>query len=92
MCPGREKAQDIRVKFLLRDKVQLTTDPEARFYKRATADKSLPSYQRHALMENRNGLAVAAEASQSATNAERDAALRLLDGWWDGPEERNPEH
>jgi len=77
---------------LLRDKVESTTDPEARLYKKATADKSLPSYQGHALMENRNGLVVAAEASQSAANAERDAALRLLDRVVDGPEERNPEH
>ncbi len=54
---------------LLRDKVESTTDPEARLYKKATADKSVPSYQGHALMENRNGLVVAAEASQSASNA-----------------------
>jgi transposase len=77
---------------LLRDKVESTTDPESRLYKKATADKSVPSYQGHALMENRSGLVVAAEASQSATNAERDAALRLLDTVVGKPEERNPEH
>ena len=64
---------------LLRDKVESTTDPEARLYKKATADKAVPSYQGHALMENRNGLVVAAEASQSATVAEREVALKLLD-------------
>jgi transposase len=64
---------------LLRDKVESTTDAEARLYKKATADKSVPSYQGHALMENRNGLVVAAEASQSATVAEREVALQLLD-------------
>jgi transposase len=64
---------------LLRDKVESKTDPEARLYKKATADKSVPSYQGHALMENRHGLVVAAEASQSATVAEREVALRLLD-------------
>jgi len=41
---------------LLRDKVESTTDPEARLFKKATADKSVPSYQGHALMENRSGL------------------------------------
>ena len=56
---------------LLRDKVESKTDPEARLYKKATADKSVPSYQGHALMENRNGLVVAAQASCSATAAER---------------------
>jgi transposase len=64
---------------LLRDKVESRTDPEARLYKKATADKAVPSYQGHALMENRNGLVVAAEASQAATVAEREVALKLLD-------------
>ncbi len=64
---------------LLRDKVESTTDPEARLYKKASADKAVPSYQGHALMENRNGLVVAAEASQAATLAEREMALKLLD-------------
>lgn len=64
---------------LLRDKVESTTDPEARLFKKATADKSVPSYQGHVLMENRNGLVVGAEASQSATNAEREVGLELLD-------------
>ena len=64
---------------LLRDKVESTTDADARLYKKATADKSVPSYQGHALTENRNGLVVAAEATQSATVAEREAALRMLD-------------
>lgn len=64
---------------VLRDKVESKTDPDARLYKKATADKSVPSYQGHALMENRNGLVVAAEASLSATIAEREMALKLLD-------------
>ena len=63
---------------LLRDKVESSTDPEARLYKKATADKAVPSYQGHALMENRNGLVVAAEASLSAADAEVDTALQLL--------------
>jgi IS5 family transposase len=64
---------------LLRDKVESKTDPEARLYKKATADKSVPSYQGHALMENRNGLVVAAQASCAATAAERAAALEMLE-------------
>jgi transposase len=57
---------------LLRDKVESTTDPDARLYKKATADKSVPGYQGHALTENRNGLVVAAEATLAATVAERE--------------------
>jgi transposase len=64
---------------LLRDKVESTTDPDARLYKKATADKAVPAYQGHALIENRNGLVVAAEASLAATIAEREVALALLD-------------
>ncbi len=64
---------------LLRDKVESTTDPEARLYKKASADKAVPAYQGHALMENRNGLVMAAEATPAATVAEREAALAMLD-------------
>lgn len=64
---------------LLRDKVESSTDADARLYKKATADKAVPAYQGHALIENRNGLVVAAEASPAATVAEREAALRMLD-------------
>jgi transposase len=64
---------------LLRDKVESKTDPEARLYKKAAADKSVPSYQGHALMENRNGLVVGAQASCASTAAEREAALEMLD-------------
>ena len=64
---------------LLRDKVESKTDPDARLFKKATADKSVPSYQGHALTENRNGLVLAAAAPQSSTLAERTAALALLD-------------
>lgn len=64
---------------LLRDKVESKTDPEARLYKKAAADKSVPSYLGHALRENRHGLVVAAQASPSATAAEREVALVLLD-------------
>jgi transposase len=65
---------------LLRDKVESTTDADARLYKKALPDKAVPSYLGHALMENRNGLIVAAEASLSSNAAERCVALKMLDG------------
>jgi transposase len=76
-APGRGSGHGGEV--LLRDRVESKTDPEARLYKKATADKSVPSYQGHALMENRSGLVVAAQASCAATAAERAAALEMLD-------------
>jgi transposase len=66
-------------RLLLRDKVESTTDPDARLYRKAKADRSVPSYLGHVLMENRNGLVVAAEASLAATDAERTVAVALLD-------------
>src|ERR1035441_1943960 len=76
--PGSGTGDGGRV--LLRDKVESTTDPDARLYRKAAAARSLPSYLGHALMENRNGLVIAAEASLAGTDAERVSALRLLDG------------
>lgn len=64
---------------LLRDKVESSTDADARLYKKALADKAVPSYQGHALMENRNGLIMAAEASRSSNAAEREVGLKMLD-------------
>jgi transposase len=76
---------------LLRDKVESTTDPDARLYKKASADKAVPGYQGHALIENRNGLVVAAEATLAATVAEREAALRMLDYTVAPKDKRKPE-
>ena len=75
---------------LLRDKVESKTDPDARLYKKATADKSVPSYLGHALMENRNGLVVAAQASRSAAAAEREAAQVMVDRVVKAPAQRPP--
>jgi transposase len=75
--PGAGSGKDGEL--LLRDKVESTTDGDARLYKKALPDKAVPSYQGHALMENRNGLIVAAEASQSSNAAERHIALKMLD-------------
>jgi transposase len=101
-APGADSGHKGEV--LLRDKVESTTDPDARLYKKATADKAVPSYQGHALnhpadenlsagtpAENRNGLVVAAEATLAATVAEREAALRMLDQTVAPKDKRNPE-
>lgn len=69
---------------LLRDRVESTTDPEARLYKKCAADRSIPAYQGHALMDNRKGLVIAAEATQAGNAAEREAALSMLDRTLEG--------
>ena len=77
--PAPGKGSGSKGALLLRDKVESTTDPEARLYKKSKADKSVPAYMGHTLIENRNGLAVAAEASEAGNAAERETALELLD-------------
>ena len=76
-APGQGSGK--RGELLLRDKVESKTDPEARLYRKGSTDQSVPSYLGHALMENRHGLAVAAQARSAGRAAERAAALAMLD-------------
>ena len=55
-----------------------STDPEARLYKKAAGQEAKLSYLGHTLVENRNGLIVAAMTTQADGTAERDAALLML--------------
>jgi transposase len=74
-----DKGSGARGKKLLRDTHESKTDPEARLFKKSAAGQAQPSYLGHALIENRNGLVLAALATPCATWAEREAALRMLD-------------
>jgi transposase len=76
-----ESGSGSRGKKLLRDTHESKSDPEARLYKKSAAGEARPSYLGHVLIENRNGLIVAACATQSSTTAEREAALAMLDEW-----------
>jgi transposase len=63
---------------LLRDTHESTTDPEARLYRKSSSGAVVPSYLGHVITENRNGLVVAAMATQAGNAAERQAAQKLL--------------
>jgi transposase len=54
-----------------------TTDKDARLYRKGDGQESRLAYLGHALMENRNGLVVGAEATLATGTAERDAAATL---------------
>lgn len=54
-----------------------TTDPDARLYRKASGQESRLAYLGHALMENRNGLAVAAQVTHATGTAEREAAFEM---------------
>jgi transposase len=51
-----------------------TTDKDARLYRKGAGQESRLAYLGHALMENRNGLMAAAEATLATGTAEREAA------------------
>jgi transposase len=55
-----------------------TTDPEARLARKGKGREAQLCYAGHSLIENRNGLIVAAELTQASGTAEREAGLRLL--------------
>lgn len=73
-----DKGTGARGRKLLRDTHALTTDGDARLYRKSSSGAVVPSYLGHLLTENRNGLIVAAEASPAGTAEERRAALRML--------------
>jgi transposase len=55
------------------------TDPESRLYKKSYGQEAKLSYLGHTLVENRNGLIVAAMTTQADGTAERDAGILMLD-------------
>jgi IS5 family transposase len=74
-----DKGTGSRGRKLLRDTHESSTDPEARLFKKSGAAAAVPSYLGHVVTENRNGLVVAALATQSSTLAEREAAVAMID-------------
>ncbi len=56
-----------------------TTDAEARLYRKGNGRESKLCFMGHALMENRNGLAVGGGVTIASGMAEREAALDLID-------------
>ena len=60
------------------DTHQSTTDPEAKLYRKANGREAKLSYLGHALMENRNGLAVGGMVTLADGTAERRASEALL--------------
>lgn len=61
-----------------RDTHESTTDPDARLFRKGRGKEAKLAYMGHVLMENRNGLVVAAEVTQATGKAEREAALRMV--------------
>jgi len=75
--PGRNGEADFRKTKRSNETHASTTDPDARLFRKSDGQESRLSYLGHALMENRSGLVVAAEATLATGTAEREAAARL---------------
>jgi transposase len=76
-APGRNGEADFRKTKRSNETHASTTDPDARLFKKGDGQESRLAYLGHAMMENRNGLVVAAEATLATGTAEREAAARL---------------
>jgi IS5 family transposase len=76
-APGRNGEADFRATKRSNETHTSTTDKDARLFKKGDGQESRLAYLGHALMENRNGLVVAAEATMATGTAEREAAARL---------------
>ena len=75
--PGRNGEADFRKTKRSNETHASTTDKDARLYRKGDGQESRLGYLGHALMENRNGLVVAAEATLATGTAEREAAARI---------------
>ena len=82
---GRNTERDFRGERRSNDTHESTTDPQARLYRKGNRKESRLCYMGHALMENRNGLAVGGGATQADGTAERDHALDEIDAKRGGP-------
>ena len=75
--PGRNGEIDFRKTKRSNATHASTTDKDARLYRKGAGQESRLAYLGHVLMENRNGLVAAAEATLATGTAEREAAARM---------------
>ena len=86
--PATVKGTGARGRKLLRDTHESSTDKDARLYSKG--GQSMPCYIGHVIIENRNGVVVAACATQASAKAESEAAVEMLDQIL--PATSKPEH
>jgi transposase len=79
-APGRNGEVDYRGQPRSNDTHASTTDPDARLYKKAKGQAAKLCHLGHVVMENRNGLVVAATLTKATGTAEREAAVAMIEG------------
>ncbi len=78
-APGRNGEVDFRGEPRSNDTHASTTDPDARFYKKAAGQAAKLCHMGHVLMENRNGLVVDTSLTKATGTAEREAAIAMVE-------------
>jgi transposase len=79
--PGRNGERSFHGEKRSNESHASTTDPEAKLYRKGDGQASKLAFMGHVLMENRNGLAVAARLTEATGTAERTTALALVDSY-----------
>jgi transposase len=85
---GRNGERDFHNEQRSNDTHASTTDPEAKLYRKGKGKEARLCFMGHALMENRHGLVVRADATEANGVAERKAALEMIDGHAPGTSNR----
>ncbi len=78
-APGRNGERDFHEEKRANDTHESTTDPDAKLYRKRNGREAKLYFMGHALIENRHGLVVQADATQATGKAERQAALAMID-------------
>jgi transposase len=79
--PGRNGERNFHGEKRSNETHESTTDPDARLYRKGDGRESKLCFMGHALMENRNGLAVGGGVTIASGTAEREAALDMIDSY-----------
>jgi transposase len=77
--PGRNGERDFHGEKRANDTHESKTDPDAKLFRKGSSQPAKLYFMGHALIENRHGLVVQADATQATGKAEREAALAMID-------------
>ena len=87
-APGRNGERDFHGEKRANDTHESKTDPDAKLFRKGNSQPAKLYFMGHALIENRHGLVVQADATQATGKAEREAALAMIDRHDPGSERR----
>jgi len=86
--PGRNGERNFHGEKRANDSHESKTDPDAKLFRKGLGQPAKLYFMGHALIENRHGLVVEADASAANGTAEREAALAMIDRHDPGSERR----